>query len=360
MLNSTFPEQELGRQQKQRLDSILQEKNNPAATARRVFLGALFGKNHPFGLQIAGNEASVKAISQIELLKFHDTYWKPMNTILLVAGNVTMNELDQLIDQELREWENAAVPELSLPNLKVHQGARVVLVDRQDAPQSQIRIGSIGPSRKISDYYGIELMNAVLGGSFSSRLNLNLREDKGYTYGASTGFAYGREIGYWIGGTAVQTEVTVEALNEFLKEINLIRGSKEITNLELNTAKQNLIRGFSQRFETLGRLVEQAADLFSYDLPLETLSNYPDEIESISLAQTQDAAAKYLQHDQLLIVIVGDLSKFETKLRELNLGQVILMLLSEILCIRRIVIHVNKVTIEFHIFLKCMFYMPYM
>ena len=230
-----------------------------------------------------------------------------------------------MIDQELREWENAAVPELSLPNLKVHQGARVVLVDRQDAPQSQIRIGSIGPSRKISDYYGIELMNAVLGGSFSSRLNLNLREDKGYTYGASTGFAYGREIGYWIGGTAVQTEVTVEALNEFLKEINLIRGSKEITNLELNTAKQNLIRGFSQRFETLGRLVEQAADLFSYDLPLETLSNYPDEIESISLAQTQDAAAKYLQHDQLLIVIVGDLSKFETKLRELNLGQVTVM-----------------------------------
>ena len=325
VLNSTFPEQELGRQRKQRLDGILQEKNNPAATARRVFLGALFGKNHPFGLQIAGDEASVKTISQIELLKFHNTYWKPINTILLAAGDITMNELDQLVDQELMEWKNTSIPELSLPNLKLHQGIHMVLVDRQDAPQSQIRIGSIGPSRKISDYYGIELMNAVLGGSFSSRLNLNLREDKGYTYGASTGFAYGREIGYWSGGTAVQTKVTVEALNEFLKEINSIRGSKEITNLELNTAKQNLIRGFSQRFETLERLVDQAADLFSYDLSLETLSNYPEEIESISLAQTQNAAEKYLQHDQLLIVIVGDLSQFEAKLRALNLGQVTVM-----------------------------------
>ena len=236
-----------------------------------------------------------------------------------------MNELDQLVDQELMEWKNTSIPELSLPNLKLHQGIHMVLVDRQDAPQSQIRIGSIGPSRKISDYYGIELMNAVLGGSFSSRLNLNLREDKGYTYGASTGFAYGREIGYWAGGTAVQTKVTVEALNEFLKEINSIRGSKEITNLELNTAKQNLIRGFSQRFETLERLVDQAADLFSYDLSLETLSNYPEEIESISLAQTQNAAEKYLQHDQLLIVIVGDLSQFEAKLRALDLGQVTVM-----------------------------------
>ena len=322
ILNSTFPEQELDRQRKQRLDSILQEKNNPAATARRIFLRALFGRKHPFGLQIAGDEISIKTISQTELVDFHSTYWKPMNTILLAAGDITMNELIRLVNQELMEWENAAVPELSLPNVKFHKGIHIVIVDRQDAAQSQIRLGSIGPSRKVSDYYAIELMNAVLGGSFTSRLNLNLREDKGYTYGVSTGFAYGRKIGYWAGGTAVQTKVTIEALIELLKEINSIRGSKAITNFELNTAKQNLVRGFSQRFETLGRLVDQAADLFAYNLPVETLSNYPKEIESVSLAETQDAAKKYLQYDQLLIVIVGDLSQFEAKLRALDLGQV--------------------------------------
>ncbi len=322
ILNSTFPAEELERQRKLRLDSILQEQNSPSATAGRVFRSVLFGDEHPFGLQTAGNESSVRAITREELVDFHRIYWRPGNAVLLFSGDITMTEAARLAGESLTGWEDAEVPQVSLPEVSPPDGVRIVLADRQDAPQSQIRIGSTGPARNVADYHAIELMNAVLGGSFSSRLNLNLREDKGYTYGASTRFAYARQGGFWAGGTAVQTSVTTEALLEFRKEISAIRESQPITQAELTTAKQNLVRGFAQRFETLGRVVDQMSELFAYDLPLETMAGYPAAIDSVTLDQVQAAARHYLDETRLVIVVVGDLDHLEDKVRQLNLGPI--------------------------------------
>ena len=322
ILNSTFPPEELERQRKLRLDRILQERNSPSATAGRVFRSLLFGEGHPLGLPTGGNQASVQALTRRELVEFHRVHWRPGNAVLLFAGDITRAEAARLAGDCLGGWEAGAVPQVALPAASPPEGIRVVLVDRQDAPQSQIRIGSIGPARKVADYHAIELMNAVLGGSFSSRLNLNLREDKGYTYGASTRFAYARQGGFWVGGTAVQTSVTTQTLLELHKEIAAIGGARPITPAELSAAKQNLVRGFAQRFETVGRVADQMSELFAYDLPLETLAGYPAAVDSVPLEQVRAAARGYLDQARLLVVVVGDLKQLEDPVRQLDLGPV--------------------------------------
>src|SRR5262249_9517767 len=285
----------------------------------------LFGKKHPFGRDVAGHEGSIPAITRAGLESFYRGYWKPNHSALIFAGDIDLEEAVRLADSVLGRWEqgNVSMGEMTLAEPPV--GLRIFLVDRQDAPQSQIRFGSIGPRRNTVDLYSIELMNTVLGGAFSSRLNLNLREDKGYTYGASSMFAYGRRLGFWAAGAGVQTRFTREALIEIRKEIGQIREEKMITADELEMSKTNLTRGFAQRFETLGRLVDQVVDVVSFELPLEDIQRYPLLMEQVSLEQAREAARKYLSPEHAVAVIVGDLKQIEQSLRDLNLGEVSIM-----------------------------------
>jgi len=325
VLNPSFPEEELERQRRQRLDGILQERNSPPNIARRVFRAALFGKKHPFGRDVAGHEGSIPAITRSSLESFYRGYWKPNHSALIFAGDIDLDEAVQFADSVLGRWKQGSVAMGEMTLVAPPVGLRMCLVDRQDAPQSQIRFGSIGPRRNTVDLYSIELMNTVLGGAFSSRLNLNLREDKGYTYGASSMFAYGRRLGFWAAGAGVQTRFTREALLEIRKEIRQIREEKIITTDELEIAKTNLTRGFAQRFETLGRLVDQVVDVVSFELPLEDIQNYPLLMEQVSLEQAREAARKYLSPEDAVAVIVGDLKQIEQPIRDLNLGEVLIM-----------------------------------
>ena len=322
VLNASFPEEELERQRKQRLDNILQERNSPPTIARKVFRSVLFGEDHPFGRETAGNESSIQALKRDDLVHFYRTYWMPNHAALIFAGDVSLDEALRLAESTLGDWRPSEVPESEMPLVDAPQRLRVYLIDRQDAPQSQVRIGSIGPRRKTEALYAIELMNTVLGGAFSSRLNLNLREDKGYTYGASSSFAYGRRLGLWAAGAGVQTQFTAQAVLEFRKELSQIRDQRPITTQELEMAKENLTRGFSQRFETLGRLVDQVVDVVSFELPLEDIQNYPRAIEQVSLEQAQAAARKYIDPDRAIAVIVGNLKQIGPPIRELNLGEI--------------------------------------
>jgi zinc protease len=322
ILHPTFPEEELERQRKRRLDSILQERSNPPTIAGKIFRFALFGEKHPLGRENDGNEASIKALSRADLERFYQGYWKPNNAALIFSGDVNLEEAARLAEEVLGSWQSSKVPETDVPRIEPPPSAQIYLIDRQDAAQSQMRIGSIGPKRRVDDYHAIELMNAVLGGAFTSRLNLNLREEKGYTYGAFSGFSYGRQIGFWAARAGVQTKFTKESLAEFEKEFNGIREKKPITPAELEIAKANLTRGFAQRFETLERLIQHVDEIFSYDLPSEEISRYPSEIERVTLEQAQAAARKYISVSSAIIVIVGDLSKIEKGIRELNLGTI--------------------------------------
>jgi zinc protease len=322
VLHPSFPEEELERQRKQRLESILQERNNPAVVAGKVFRSLLFGDQHPLGRETEGNEASIKGISRVDLEKFYHSYWKPNNAALIFTGDVNLEEAGTLSEEALGSWQPSRVLETKVPTIEPPATTRIYLVDRQDAPQSQIRIGSVGPKRQVEDYYAIELMNAVLGGAFTSRLNLNLREAKGYTYGAFSGFSYGRQVGLWAARAGVQTKFSKESLAEFEKEFSEIQTKRPITPAELEMAKANLTQGFAQRFETLGKLVQHVDEMFSYDLPLEDISRYPHEIEKVTLEQVQAAARKYISASRAVIVVVGDLNKIEKGIRELNLGTV--------------------------------------
>jgi zinc protease len=322
VLNASFPNEELERQRKQRLDSILQERNSPPTIARKVFRYVLFGKDHPFGRETAGNELSVRALKRDDLVHFYRAYWMPNHAALAFAGDINLDEAVRLAESTLGDWHAGEVPRSDMPLVDPPQRLKIYLIDRQDAPQSQVRIGSIGPPRKTADLYAIELLNTVLGGAFSSRLNLNLREDKGYTYGASSSFAYGRRLGLWAAGAGVQTQFTAEALLEFRKELSEIRDQRPIRTEELEMAKENLTRGFSQRFETLGRLVDQVVDVVSFELPLEDIRNYPRAIERVSLEEAQSAARKYIDPDGAVAVIVGNLKLIGPPILALNLGQV--------------------------------------
>jgi zinc protease len=321
VLNASFPEEELERQRKQRLDSILQERNSPPTIARKVFRSVLFGEDHPFGRETAGSELSIRALKPDDLVHFYRAYWMPNHAALVFAGDINLDEAVRLAESTLGDWRAGEVPRSDMPLVDPPQHLKIYLIDRQDAPQSQVRIGSIGPPRKTADLYAIELLNTVLGGAFSSRLNLNLREDKGYTYSASSSFAYGRRLGLWAAGAGVQTQFTAEALLEFRKELSEIREQRPITTEELEMAKENLTRGFSQRFETLGRLVDQVVDVVSFDLPLEDIQNYPRAIERVSLEQARSAGRKYIDPDGAVAVIVGNLKQIEPRIRTLNLGQ---------------------------------------
>ena len=322
VLHPSFPEEDLARQRKQRLDTILQERNNPAVIAGKVFRSLLFGEQHPLGREAEGNEASIKVISRADLERFYQSHWKPNNAALIFSGDVNLEEAATLSEEALGPWQTSRVLETKVPTIEPPATTQIYLVDRQDAPQSQIRIGSLGPKRKVEDYYAIELMNAVLGGAFTSRLNLNLREQKGYTYGAFSGFSYGRQMGLWAGRAGVQTKFSKESLAEFEKEFTEIQAKRPITPAELEMAKSNLTQGFAQRFETLAKLVQHVDEMFSYDLPLEDISRYPHEIEKVTLEQVQAAARKYISASRAVIVVVGDLNKIEKGIRELNLGTV--------------------------------------
>jgi len=267
----------------------------------------------------------VQTITRSSLEHFYRGYWKPNHSALIFAGDVDLDEGVRLAEDALGRWQRGTVVATEMPLVQPPENLRVCLVDRQDAPQSQVRFGSIGPRRDNEDLYAIELMNTVLGGAFSSRLNLNLREDKGYTYGASSMFAYGRRLGFWAAGAGVQTQFTRETLLEFRKEVQQIREERMITAEELEVAKTNLIRGFAQRFETLGRLVDQVVDVVSFDLPLEDIQQYPQLMEHVSLEQAREAARKYLTPDNAVAVIVGDLKQIEQPIRDLHLGEVSIM-----------------------------------
>ena len=320
VLHPTFPKEELERQRKWRLDSILQERNDPPTIASKVFRSILFGAKHPFGREIDGNESSIKVLTRADLEGFYQTFWKPNNAVIIFAGDITLEEATSLTQETLGCWQSGKVPEVDVPVVDPPARTQIYLVDRQDAAQSQIRIGSVGPKRNVPDYYASELMNTILGGGFANRLNLNLREERGYTYGAFLGFSYGRQIGLWAGRSGVQTKFTKESLAEFRKELNAISDGRPITFGELETAKANLTRGFAQRFETLGRLVQQVAEMFCYDLPLEEISRYPNAIEEVGLEQAQAAARKYIDPSRVVVVVVGDLNQIEQSVRELNLG----------------------------------------
>ncbi|HEY0379494.1 MAG TPA: pitrilysin family protein [Pyrinomonadaceae bacterium] len=319
-LNPAFPQKEIDRVRNTRLTLIQQQRDNPNALAARVFNNAVYGDKHPYGFIELGTTDSLKAITRDDMVNFWKAGYVPTNAALVVAGDITEKELRDLAQKYFGGWTGEA-PSIKRPEVDAAGARRIVVVDKPGAPQTALRIGHVGVARSNPDYVPLEVMNLGLGGLFSSRINMNLREKNGYTYGAFSAFEYRRGQGPFYTGSGVRTNVTAPAVKEVFSEIERMRSTR-MTDEELKVAKDSFARSLAGLFETTGRTVGTISDLFIYDLPQDFYSTLPARIDAVTAADVQRVAEKYLKPDATVVVAVGDRSKIEPELQKLNLGSV--------------------------------------
>jgi zinc protease len=316
IVNPTFPDAELNPIKQRAIVGLTQRKTNANAIANIAFNSVLYGKEHPYGQ--ASSEASIKAITRDDLVKFYETYYRPNNSTLIVVGDTTMAGLKTKLESAFANWKSAEVPATKIPaTTKVAQPG-IYLIDRPGSAQSVVTIGQIGVSRDNPDFVALSVMNSILGGQFSSRVNLNLREEKGYTYGARTGFSFRKGAGPFSASADVQTAVTKESVQEFMKELNGIRGAIPVTEKELEYNKQSIIRRFPQGFETNGQISGQLSNLLIYGLSDTYFNEYIAKVNAVTVADVNRVANKYLDPANMAIVIVGDKKVIEGKLKDLG------------------------------------------
>ena len=317
--NPAFPDNELQRIRATRLAGLRQQRDNPDAIAGLVFQTALYGRNHPYGHPLSGDEASLTSLGVADVRKFYETFYRPNNASLIVVGDVKPDEVVAKLEKAFAGWKSAHVPAVDVTAAPVQrEHSMIYLVDRPGSVQSIIQIGQVGVPRSSPDYFPLLVMNRILGGASSARINLNLREDKGYTYGANSQFDFRRGAGVFIAQAPVQGFSTKESVMEFMKELRGIRGEIPVSPTELDAAKQSIIRGFPRSFETPDQISGRLESVVTYDLPDTYFNSYIERIQSVTLEDVSRVANRYLTPDRMAIVIVGDRKAIEQGLRSLD------------------------------------------
>lgn len=323
--NPVFPEAEIAREKQLQLDRLAQQANSANALADRLGKMLLFGRDHPYGRAPSGLPATVQAITRTDLARFHAEHWRPAGSALIFAGDITLDAAIQLAQEHFGSWSGAAPPGVAIPDAQPLNPGGVFVVDRQDAAQTLVVQVLPGPARDAADYYAFNLVNTVWGGGFRSRLLLNLREDKGYSYGVFAFPAFYTEGGAWVASGGVQTDKTKESIVEFNAELANIAGRKPISQAELTEAKENRVRGYAQEFRSLGQVAGQIARVWVYGLPMSEMQRYPQETEHVTLESVNMAAQKYAVPGKATLLLIGDYRKLAPGLRELNLGKITLL-----------------------------------
>ena len=317
----SFPQKEVDRVKKQRLTELLQAKDRARDIADRVFASVLYGNGHPYGHPATGTEESTKALTRPDVKAFYDTYYRPNNTTLVVVGDVTPDDVERRARILFARWTRKAIPDTRYPQLAAVSATPIIyLVDKPGAPQSSIRIGNIGVPRSTSDYFALQVMNTILGGSFTSRLNQNLREKRGYTYGAASGFSMRRQAGPFSARAEVTGTKTDSSLVQFLDELRAIRDT--VSTAELTRAKRYLQLGLPSDFETTTDIAFQLVPVVLYGLPADYYSTYVQQIENVTQSDVRRVANQYIDPSKMSIVVVGDRASIESSLKALNFGEI--------------------------------------
>ena len=301
----TFPEREVQRLKEQRLADLLQQRAEPRGLADEQFAQATYTTAARYAAPEEGDATSVRALNRAAVQAFYAARYQPGGTTLVFAGDVNMNAATALADSLFSDWEGLR-PAAAPNGIDAAQPGRLVrVVAKADAPQSELRVGHAGLPRATTDYFDAMVMNAVLGGLFSSRINLNLREEHGYTYGASSSFDWRRGAGPFVVQTAVKSDVTGAAVQEILNEIARIRTAL-ISEDELSLATSYLDGVFPIRYETTAAIAGALANLVIHGLPHDYYDEYRSKVRAVTTAGVLRAAQQYLHPDQLRIVVVGD------------------------------------------------------
>jgi predicted Zn-dependent peptidase len=323
-----FSPEELERVRKEILTDLLQWRDEPRALVRVAFARALYGE-HPYGRVTEGSEATVGGLTRADLEAFHAAWFQPGNVTLVAAGDVTAQVLLAKLEEAFGAWTGTAARPITVTTAPQVRGRAVWLVDLPEAAQSEIRIGRVGPPRSTSDYFPLIVANTLLGGSFTSRLNQNLREQHGYTYGAGSVFDFRLSTGPFFAAAAVQTDKTAAALSEFFKELEGIR--QPVPADELSRAKNYVSLRYPAGFETVGELAEKLEEKAVFSLPDDFFTSYMDRVAKVTAADVARATAQWIDPRSVVVVVVGDRKKIEAGIKALNLGPLRVLSVGDIL-----------------------------
>ena len=324
ILEPSFPDRELERIRNQKLAQIQQEKNQPFGIALRVLPELLYGESHAYSLPLTGSgtEESVMQIDRQSLINYHNEWFKPNNATMIIVGDVEMDQMKPMLEKHFKNWKSGIVPEKDIADVSVAKSDSVYLIDRPGSQQSIVLAANIAPGKGDSDDLAIESMNDVIGGSFTSRINMNLREDKGWAYGARTTLLQTKGQRPFIAYAPVQTDKTAESIIEIKQELLEFLTTNPVTEDELQKVKDNNTLSLPGRWETVRAISSDLSQIITYGLPDDYWDTYTNKVRNLSSKKLQDAAEKAIKPDNLIWVIVGDLSEIEDKVRNLDFTQI--------------------------------------
>ena len=324
MLNSVFPAAALERLRGRTLVNLTQAKDQPVIVGAQVFNKVLYGEAHPYGQR--STEASVKAITRDDVVNFQKAYYQPGRAIITVVGDVNPGNVKASVEKAFAAWAKGGdKPSFDYPKLPELHPAKIFLVDKPGAAQSVVNIGLPGPPRNTPDYFALQVLNTILGGQFQSRLNANIREQKGYSYGVNSAFSYGKGPGPFRAGGSIFTDKTDAALIEFMKELKGIVGEKPITDEEIKTAKDSLIQGLPQRFASVTAISGAITQLVVQGLPDDYYQTYARNVSAVTKEDLARVAKRYIDLNHLAIVIVGDRAKVEAALKATEVAPITML-----------------------------------
>ncbi len=327
VLHPAFPEADFERLRKQQLAAIQREKATPVQMALRVFPKLLYGADHAYGVPFTGSgtEAEVMALTRDDLRRFHETWFKPNNATLIVTGDVSMDEIRPKLEALFKGWKKGDTPQKNIAMVAQKPTQTVYLMDRPGSQQSIIFAGHVAPPKANPHELAIETMNTILGGAFTSRVNMNLREDKHWAYGAFTLMVDARGQRPFIVYAPVQTDKTSESMAEITRELNGILGEMPVTDEEVHKAQDNQTLTLPGRWETLNAVEGAVSEIVHYGLPDDYYQTYAGQIRALSVPTVSAAAHAVLHPDRLVWVVVGDREKIEPGIRALGYGDIHLL-----------------------------------
>ena len=324
LLNPTFPEPALERLRQQRLVTLKNQNAQPGFIGNRVFSRVLYGAEHPFGM--TADEATLASVTRDDVMALYKEYFRPGRAIVTVAGDIDAAAAKAAIEKALAGWAaGGSKPSFAYPQVPEPRPTTIYVVDRPGSKQSVFNIGLPGPPRNTPDYMALQVMNFILGGHFQSRLNANIREEKGYSYGVNSGFTFGKGPGPFRAGGDIVSEKTDAALVEFMKELRGIQGGRPITDEEMQTAKDTLIQRLPGQFASVQAVGGSITGLYLLDLPPDYYQNYAKNVRAVTKDDVLRVAKKYVDLDHLNIVIVGDFESIEGPLKAAGIAPIVVL-----------------------------------
>lgn len=324
VMNPAFPQDELDRQKALYLGRIEQEERHPVRPAIKAFQKLIYGEGHPYAQPYTGSGTleSITRIAKSDLTAFYKAHYLPNNATIVIAGDMTLADAKAKFEKAFKGWKKGVLQEKKVPMPAAPAKTALYLIDKPDAPQSVIIAGHLGIARNDTDYLTTQVMNKAFGAQFTSRLNLNLREDKGYTYGAGSQFTENKGVGTFYAYAAVEASTTDESIKEIVKEMKELLAARPLTETEITDSKNNLIRSFPQAFQTYEGITGLLSNQVIFGLPANNWYTYVSRANAITAESATKSARDHLNPDALVIVVVGDKKTIEPGIRALNLGQI--------------------------------------